>query len=335
MHPEENTPGPSGLASAAHRRRIILSDSEDEAASQHSCDDGSSSDSSTSSSGGGRPQCCICLCKLSRHEVASPELCDHLFCILCLQSWAEGKTEATCPIDRHPFTVIKVRSIESNEVLRELPVNTSKKTSADQNNLEDILIYTVEDEFNTYCEVCRECDREAAMLLCDSCDCGYHMDCLQPALEVVPVEEWFCPTCRLIVDTIPTQASSGQTSRSRSQSRGGRSASTSQSQQRGRLSTGQEVRVLPRTREVERVRKRVRKIRENKACRGARKTVKRKSKKKRDEREQLDTSETRDKFTDSIIPALSMVRDDGDDIDAFYTCVVFFCLSSDSFNLFF
>jgi len=33
------------------------------------------------------------------------------------------------------------------------------------------------------------------MLLCDRCDQGYHMDCLVPALEEVPIEDWFCPRC--------------------------------------------------------------------------------------------------------------------------------------------
>lgn len=33
------------------------------------------------------------------------------------------------------------------------------------------------------------------MLLCDRCDNGYHMDCLDPPLEAVPIEDWFCPRC--------------------------------------------------------------------------------------------------------------------------------------------
>lgn len=33
------------------------------------------------------------------------------------------------------------------------------------------------------------------MLLCDRCDQGYHMDCLDPPLEEVPIEDWFCSHC--------------------------------------------------------------------------------------------------------------------------------------------
>eukprot|EP00964_Phaeocystis_antarctica_P115297 scaffold79275_cov84-Phaeocystis_antarctica.AAC.1 len=33
------------------------------------------------------------------------------------------------------------------------------------------------------------------ILLCDACDAGYHMRCLQPPLEVVPPGDWFCAQC--------------------------------------------------------------------------------------------------------------------------------------------
>lgn len=33
------------------------------------------------------------------------------------------------------------------------------------------------------------------MLLCDRCDQGYHMDCLDPPLDEVPIDDWFCCQC--------------------------------------------------------------------------------------------------------------------------------------------
>lgn len=33
------------------------------------------------------------------------------------------------------------------------------------------------------------------MLLCDRCDQGYHMYCLEPPLDEVPIEDWFCSAC--------------------------------------------------------------------------------------------------------------------------------------------
>ena len=48
----------------------------------------------------------------------------------------------------------------------------------------------------TYCEICPQCNREDRMLLCDGCDSGYHLECLDPPLDEIPLEElWFCPEC--------------------------------------------------------------------------------------------------------------------------------------------
>lgn len=48
----------------------------------------------------------------------------------------------------------------------------------------------------TFCEVCESCDREDRMLLCDGCDSGYHLECLDPPIDEVPLEEhWYCPEC--------------------------------------------------------------------------------------------------------------------------------------------
>lgn len=47
----------------------------------------------------------------------------------------------------------------------------------------------------TVCEDCARGDGEQEMLLCDSCDRGYHMYCLSPILPTVPLGEWLCPKC--------------------------------------------------------------------------------------------------------------------------------------------
>ena len=43
--------------------------------------------------------------------------------------------------------------------------------------------------------MCGRSDREDRLLLCDGCDSGYHLDCLDPPLSAVPPDEWFCPEC--------------------------------------------------------------------------------------------------------------------------------------------
>jgi len=48
------------------------------------------------------------------------------------------------------------------------------------------------------CAACGSAEDEPGsndILLCDACDAGYHMRCLQPPLEAVPPGDWFCTQC--------------------------------------------------------------------------------------------------------------------------------------------
>ena len=50
----------------------------------------------------------------------------------------------------------------------------------------------------TVCATCGSAEDEPGsndILLCDACDAGYHMRCLQPPLEAVPEGDWFCAQC--------------------------------------------------------------------------------------------------------------------------------------------
>ncbi|KAL1664298.1 hypothetical protein GGF50DRAFT_101902 [Schizophyllum commune] len=46
-----------------------------------------------------------------------------------------------------------------------------------------------------HCEICHKKNNEKQMLLCDGCDCGFHTFCLDPPLEAIPKEQWFCFAC--------------------------------------------------------------------------------------------------------------------------------------------
>ncbi|KAI0775906.1 PLU-1-like protein-domain-containing protein [Trametes elegans] len=46
-----------------------------------------------------------------------------------------------------------------------------------------------------HCEICLKKDQGEKMLICDGCDCGFHMFCLDPPLSNVPRGQWFCHTC--------------------------------------------------------------------------------------------------------------------------------------------
>ncbi|ESK86819.1 rum1 [Moniliophthora roreri MCA 2997] len=46
-----------------------------------------------------------------------------------------------------------------------------------------------------HCEICGKKNRGEEMLLCDGCDCGFHMFCLDPPIDAIPKDQWFCYTC--------------------------------------------------------------------------------------------------------------------------------------------
>ncbi|XP_069821575.1 PHD and RING finger domain-containing protein 1 [Dendropsophus ebraccatus] len=128
-----------------------------------------------------RENCPICLNGFRDQVVGTPENCNHYFCLDCILEWS--KNANSCPVDRITFSCIHIRAHYGGEILKKVPV---------QSKADEILI---EDDNPTNCEVCGRSDREDRLLLCDGCDAGYHMECLTPPINAVPVDEWFCPEC--------------------------------------------------------------------------------------------------------------------------------------------
>ena len=58
---------------------------------------------------------------------------------------------------------------------------------------------------SVHCEVCNRSDNDDSLLLCDGCNKGYHMFCLNPPLKGcddcfrsfvdIPEGDWYCPEC--------------------------------------------------------------------------------------------------------------------------------------------
>ncbi|XP_067934838.1 bromodomain adjacent to zinc finger domain protein 2B-like isoform X2 [Watersipora subatra] len=46
------------------------------------------------------------------------------------------------------------------------------------------------------CQVCRSDDKEDQLLLCDSCDKGYHTYCFRPKMLTIPNGDWYCWECK-------------------------------------------------------------------------------------------------------------------------------------------
>jgi len=47
------------------------------------------------------------------------------------------------------------------------------------------------------CMLCGSKGGAAHMLVCDRCSKGWHMACMTPPMDVVPVGQWVCPRCTL------------------------------------------------------------------------------------------------------------------------------------------
>jgi hypothetical protein len=128
-------------------------------------------------------ECYICLEEFITQEVGTPDVCNHSFCVTCLQGWS--KRANTCPIDRQEFNFIHVRIHLKGEIVRSIAVEPETQVSGDEDDdLEDII-----------CEVCGESDREYDMLLCDFCGVLYHIECLDPVMYTLLLGYWLCPNC--------------------------------------------------------------------------------------------------------------------------------------------
>jgi hypothetical protein len=48
---------------------------------------------------------------------------------------------------------------------------------------------------DTRCEVCHSPERGNEMILCDKCNLGFHTFCLNPPLDKIPDDDWYCEDC--------------------------------------------------------------------------------------------------------------------------------------------
>jgi hypothetical protein len=137
---------------------------------------------SNGSAGGQSELCPICLREFDTQEVGVPEACNHSFCAGCLQEWLMNTN--TCPIDRQVCDTILVRLSLEGDVVRKIHVEPPR-----QQEEEDVIDYV------TRCEVCGDSNRFYALINCDRCGRGYHMDCIHPRLDTWTLDEWFCSDC--------------------------------------------------------------------------------------------------------------------------------------------
>lgn len=122
----------------------------------------------------GKSICSVCYTELTQETAKLP--CGHEdFCVSCLKTWSSICNK--CPLCMAEFNYIE-NSLTKN--LQRVP--NINKLAWDE-SYQDVL-----------CEICNSGSNENQMLLCDACDCGFHIYCLN--LRRLPeLEYWFCSFC--------------------------------------------------------------------------------------------------------------------------------------------
>ncbi|GFT31886.1 PHD and RING finger domain-containing protein 1 [Nephila pilipes] len=160
-------------------------------------------------------KCAICLSKFLGQDIATPETCDHVFCLECLQEWA--KNVNTCPIDRLKFNLILIRHHKEEKIVKTIIINNSMPASYSDSDTEPVRhIYApvIQDlsssAFRLYhslsngrtsaaidcCDFCGRNKNEGATFRCHECRKFYHRYCVPPAFNAISSSDaWKCPSC--------------------------------------------------------------------------------------------------------------------------------------------
>jgi hypothetical protein len=129
-------------------------------------------------------KCPICLASFAAQETGTPDSCDHLFCVRCLEEWSANSN--TCPLDREQFNVILVRQHPDGEVTRRIFLRPRWHEIGHEDLLQPDLLF---------CVICFNSDAEDTTLFCFGCGLFYHLQCLRHLMHTIPDSEWFCPFC--------------------------------------------------------------------------------------------------------------------------------------------
>jgi hypothetical protein len=91
------------------------------------CEEVAGHSSVDNSSDGDSVMCSICLDTITAQQVGTPDVCDHTFCLACLQEWARNKNTPICPLDRQKFNFILVRHHLKGEIIEKIPLELDRR----------------------------------------------------------------------------------------------------------------------------------------------------------------------------------------------------------------
>ncbi|XP_064456431.1 remodeling and spacing factor 1-like isoform X2 [Ornithodoros turicata] len=119
--------------------------------------------------------------ELEDEEEEDPDEAGHLLVL----PEANPEDEFACEEEDPNAEVIVIRRART---VRRVKTEVSKEDGNSGSDSE-----TTHDE--KPCSKCGKGDHPEWILLCDSCDAGYHTSCLKPALMIIPDGDWYCPPC--------------------------------------------------------------------------------------------------------------------------------------------
>ncbi|KAL1523034.1 hypothetical protein AB1Y20_017996 [Prymnesium parvum] len=140
-------------------------------------------------------ECSICFESELRERSTTGQLgeldcCTHLFCFSCIRRWCDECSK--CPLCKREIT--RLSRTNGHVTLENVKV-TAKEQQKPEMSEEELRRFEEEADEVYNCRVCFCGDDAETILLCDSCDSGYHMHCLSPPLRTVPEGDWYCPDC--------------------------------------------------------------------------------------------------------------------------------------------
>jgi hypothetical protein len=94
-----------------------------------------------------------------------------------------------------PARVVKLKPVRSPPACAHaaLPPFLPHASTRDESVITDSTSTAANDELA--CQVCLDTTAGERMLLCDGCEKGFHIFCVEPKLNAVPTGDWFCTRC--------------------------------------------------------------------------------------------------------------------------------------------
>jgi hypothetical protein len=132
--------------------------------------------------------------------------CGHVYCHPCIEEWLQVSN--TCPLCKRGVSKLS-RHTSDEAGLVKTEVSTVASQDRRVPRVEELTASTraaLEAEHDVVCTVCGGGGDDHLLILCDSCDSGYHTYCCGLASmtpnTIRELDEWYCPDCR------PTHGSS-------------------------------------------------------------------------------------------------------------------------------